>query len=135
MSQAAQVKVALITGASSGFKLPSASDFEKLTCRHQGVGKATAIALSAAGWSLTILARRKDALEETAEQCKGPKPHIEVGDICSEDFVKKAFAATVETFGKSSQLLDSQYACSANSGRLDLLFNVGQVYSSRGNSD
>ncbi|KAH7885142.1 hypothetical protein F5I97DRAFT_1937423 [Phlebopus sp. FC_14] len=83
------LKVAVITGASSG------------------IGRHTAIALSAAGWSLALTARRTAQLEETKAACADPDKCLLVeGDITDEGFVKHLFEQTV-----------AQY------GRLDLLFN------------
>jgi len=80
-------KVALVTGAGSG------------------VGRAVARALSAAGYSLVLTGRRRDALEQTVAQLKGPSVAVpaDVGDPAA---VKALFAATKEKFG-----------------RLDVLFN------------
>ncbi|KIJ14097.1 hypothetical protein PAXINDRAFT_135411 [Paxillus involutus ATCC 200175] len=83
------LKVAVVTGASSG------------------IGRQTAIALSGAGWSLTLTARRLTQLEETKAACANPVSCLLVdGDITSEAFVKTLFDQTIERFG-----------------RLDLLFN------------
>ncbi|KAF9220496.1 NAD(P)-binding protein [Gyrodon lividus] len=82
-------KVAIITGASSG------------------IGRHTAIALSVAGWSLTLTARRLAQLEETKVACANPESCLLVdGDITDEGFVKSLFEQTLKKFG-----------------RLDLLFN------------
>src|SRR5207237_939463 len=80
-------KIAIVTGAGSG------------------IGRASAAALSREGWSVVLAGRRKDALEETASQCKGRTLVMptDVGDPAS---VRALFAKTKETFG-----------------RLDLLFN------------
>ncbi|EGN98130.1 hypothetical protein SERLA73DRAFT_55382 [Serpula lacrymans var. lacrymans S7.3] len=82
-------KVAIITGASSG------------------IGRESAIALSSAGWSLTLTARRLEQLEETKSLCSDPSSCLVLaGEVTDEPFVKKLFEETV-----------------ANFGRLDLLFN------------
>src|SRR5262244_317104 len=80
-------KIAIVTGAGSG------------------IGRASAVALSREGWSVVLAGRRKDALEETASQCKARTLVVptDVGDPAS---VRALFAKTKETFG-----------------RLDLLFN------------
>jgi NAD(P)-dependent dehydrogenase (short-subunit alcohol dehydrogenase family) len=87
MLMASLDKIAIVTGAGSG------------------IGRASAVALSREGWSVTLAGRRKDALEETASQCKGRTLVVptDVGDPAS---VRALFAKTKETFG-----------------RLDLLFN------------
>jgi len=84
-------KVAIITGASSG------------------IGRATALALHAAGWSVTLTARRREALEETANLCDGGSNDrclVVPGNITDEQFVETLFESTITHFG-----------------RLDLLFN------------
>jgi NAD(P)-dependent dehydrogenase (short-subunit alcohol dehydrogenase family) len=84
---ASSERIAIVTGAGSG------------------IGRASAAALSREGWSVVLAGRRKDALEETAAQCKGRTLVVptDVGDPAS---VKALFAKTREAFG-----------------RLDLLFN------------
>ncbi|RDB17839.1 putative oxidoreductase YohF [Hypsizygus marmoreus] len=82
-------KTAIVTGASSG------------------IGRKTAIALSAAGWNVVLTGRRLSALSETLDLIPGPASCLVVsGDITSELLVAELFAKTVERFG-----------------RLDLLFN------------
>src|SRR5213596_3952511 len=80
-------RIAIVTGAGSG------------------IGRASSVALSREGWSVVLAGRRKDALQETASQCKSRTLVVptDVGDPAS---VKALFAKTKETFG-----------------RLDLLFN------------
>ncbi|KAH8114549.1 hypothetical protein DFH11DRAFT_1509105 [Phellopilus nigrolimitatus] len=84
----AEQKVALITGASSG------------------IGRETAIALSAYGWRLVLTARRYSSLEKTAKLCTGSVPYIVAGDVTDEQCVQVIFEAVRREFG-----------------RLDLLFN------------
>ncbi|GJE91931.1 SDR family oxidoreductase [Phanerochaete sordida] len=84
-----ELKVAVITGASSG------------------IGKATAVALAKAGWSLVLFARRADALRETQAQCPHPDKVLLVpGDVTNEQQVIDLFQTAVQHFG-----------------RVDLLFN------------
>ncbi|OSD02488.1 short-chain dehydrogenase/reductase SDR [Trametes coccinea BRFM310] len=88
-------KVAIVTGASSG------------------VGRATAIALAGAGWTLALFARRADLLEETRLLCADPTRVLVVeGDVSNEDDVKRLFQSTISSFG-----------------RLDLLFNNAGITS------
>ncbi|EKM79350.1 hypothetical protein AGABI1DRAFT_120758 [Agaricus bisporus var. burnettii JB137-S8] len=84
------VKTAIITGASSG------------------IGRASAIALSEAGWNVVLIARRVNELRETQQLCKRPDrdPLVLPGDVTDEEFVVKSFQLAFSTFG-----------------RIDLLFN------------
>ncbi|MEM7544096.1 MAG: SDR family oxidoreductase [Pseudomonadota bacterium] len=81
------MKTALITGAGSG------------------IGRASAIALAARGWQLTLVGRRPDPLAETAMLCAG-EPLMASGDISDPDDVERIFAESA-----------------AKWERLDLLFN------------
>lgn len=93
-------KIAIVTGASSG------------------IGKATAVALFADGWSVVFAGRRLDRLEQAIaeateasrdqarEAARIPRAIAVQTDVTSQDSVRNLFARTHETFG-----------------RLDLLFN------------
>lgn len=83
-------KVALITGAGTG------------------VGKAAALALAGAGYAIVLTGRRKEPLEEVANEIEklGAKALVVPGDIGDPASVESLFAKTKETFG-----------------RLDVLFN------------
>lgn len=65
-----------------------------------GIGRASAIALSAAGWNVVLTARRTDALIETSKQCASPTLVV-AGNITEEDFVAELFAKTIQEFGES----------------------------------
>ena len=89
MSSKVAPKVAIVTGGGSG------------------IGRASALALAAAGWSVVVTGRRLDALEETVALAKpGETVAAVAADITKPDEVARLFAAVVEQFG-----------------RLDLLFN------------
>lgn len=71
-----------------------------------GIGKATALALSKAGYAVGIVGRRKEPLEEVAKEAKGPKMLVLDADVGKPDQVKALFAKAKQEFG-----------------RLDVLFN------------
>jgi NAD(P)-dependent dehydrogenase (short-subunit alcohol dehydrogenase family) len=82
-------RIALVTGAGSG------------------IGRAVALALHGAGFSLALAGRRPELLEETAKSGNGPGRMLAVPtDISRPEAVRDLFARIRETFG-----------------RLDLLFN------------
>lgn len=83
-------KVAVITGAGSG------------------IGKRTALALLAEGYSVVLAGRRADALEQTIADAgaDGSRALAVPTDVASQESVRALFAQTAERFG-----------------RVDLLFN------------
>jgi len=86
----ADAKVALVTGAGSG------------------IGRATAMALLAEGYSVVLAGRRRDALEETIARAgpRAPRALAVAADVTDPAAVDALFEATRSAFG-----------------RLDLLFN------------
>jgi short-subunit dehydrogenase len=74
-------KVVVITGASGG------------------IGAATAKQLAGEGASLVLVARRKEALEETARSCGGRACTI-VADVTNRDDVKRVVAESLAKFGR-----------------------------------
>ena len=84
-----QTKIAVVTGAGSG------------------IGRAVALALVGAGYSVVLAGRRRDALEATAAAAQGPGATLVVPtDVADPVSVEALFAETKAVFG-----------------RLDLLFN------------
>ena len=82
-------KVALVTGASAG------------------IGKASALALIAAGWNVVLTARRGEQLEAAVKASAAPERGLAVAsDVGNPESVKALFAQAKQRFG-----------------RLDLLFN------------
>ena len=66
-----------------------------------GIGRATAVALSKAGWSLVLFARRFDQLRETKELCEEPSKCLCIaGDVSDEKSVEDLFKNAVQTFGR-----------------------------------
>jgi NAD(P)-dependent dehydrogenase (short-subunit alcohol dehydrogenase family) len=86
----AAAKVAVVTGAGTG------------------VGKAVSLALMREGYAVVLAGRRKDKLEETANEAKaiGADTVVVPTDVSDQASVKALFAQTKESFG-----------------RLDVLFN------------
>jgi len=75
-------KVAVVTGASSG------------------IGRATAVELSHAGWSVILVARNQRALTDTVLLCSTSiDVAVEPGDVSNEDFVVGVFKRATERFG------------------------------------
>src|SRR5258708_4363478 len=74
-------RVAVITGAGSG------------------IGRATALNLMAAGWSVALAGRRKEALEETAGMAKAGKALVQPTDVTDPAQVDALFAKVKSTFG------------------------------------
>lgn len=85
-------KIALVTGASSG------------------VGRATAIALAAAGWEVTLIARRSDALRKTVELAPPdarPRMHLAPGDIVDQSAVQAIASAVLAKHGRIDALVNA----------------------------
>jgi NAD(P)-dependent dehydrogenase (short-subunit alcohol dehydrogenase family) len=81
-------KIAMITGAGSG------------------VGRATAKALAAQGWSCALVGRKQDALEETAHALKGDTL-VAPGDVGDPAQVKAIFAKIKDKFGRLDMLFNN----------------------------
>ncbi len=83
----------------------SADKIAIVTGGGRGIGRASAEALSATGWSVVIAGRTQSSLEESRAALHGPALAV-VTDVSDPASVDALFAATVERFG-----------------RVDLLFN------------
>ncbi len=81
-------RIAIVTGAGSG------------------IGKASALALGKAGWTVVLAGRRADALAATAKEAGGARTLAVPTDVTDPASIKALFARTKQEFG-----------------RLDLLFN------------
>ena len=75
-----------------------------ITGAGSGIGRATAVAFAAAGWSLALVGRRREALEETARIAGNG--HVIPGDLTLASEVERIFTQA-----------------HAAMGRLDVLFN------------
>ena len=82
-------RVAVITGAGSG------------------IGRASALALCKDGWSVALLGRRRDALEETASLAAGGSTFPVPTDVSDPDQVVAAFAAIKEKYGRVDMLFNN----------------------------
>ena len=82
--------------------------FAAITGAGSGIGRACALGLLAEGWSVALIGRRLDALQETAQRAgdAGTRCLPIVCDVGQEDQVTAAFGQIERSFG-----------------RLDLLFN------------
>lgn len=80
-----------------------------VTGSSSGVGAATALALSARGASVALLARREDRLEELASRIRGTGGvALEVpADVRDEVAVSAAFRDSVAAFGRLDALVNS----------------------------
>ncbi len=83
-----------------------ADRFALVTGAGSGVGRAAAVALAEAGWTVALLGRRKEMLAETAGLCGGARTLQLPADVADPDSVEAAFTVLKGEFG-----------------RLDLLFN------------
>jgi len=81
-------KIAMITGAGSG------------------VGRAVAQALAQAGWSLALVGRKRETLEETAQSLAGS--HLVIpADVGDPTAVKAIFAQIKDRFGRLDMLFNN----------------------------
>ena len=84
--------VAVVTGASSG------------------VGRATAIALASAGWEVTLIARRAEALKKTVEMAPAAargRMHVTPADIVDRVAVERIAADVLGRFGRIDALVNA----------------------------
>jgi NADP-dependent 3-hydroxy acid dehydrogenase YdfG len=83
--------VALVTGASSG------------------IGEATALALARAGASVTLVARRRDRLDDLAARVRGlgAKALAIEGDVTDQAAARDAVARTIAEFGRLDTLVNN----------------------------
>jgi NAD(P)-dependent dehydrogenase (short-subunit alcohol dehydrogenase family) len=82
-------RIAVITGAGSG------------------IGRASVLALCADGWSVAMLGRRADALDETASLAVGGSTYAIPTDVADPNAVVAAFAAIKTKFGRVDMLFNN----------------------------
>jgi NADP-dependent 3-hydroxy acid dehydrogenase YdfG len=72
-----------------------------VTGAGSGIGKASALALNAAGWNVALAGRRADALEQTKTEAADPARALPVPtDVTDPNAVKALFEKTVDAFGR-----------------------------------
>jgi NAD(P)-dependent dehydrogenase (short-subunit alcohol dehydrogenase family) len=86
---AAQNKVAIVTGASTG------------------IGQAAGMALVKAGWKVTFAARRAELLDKIVAGCGADKALAVVADVSKPESVKNLFAKTTAKFGRLDLLFNN----------------------------
>ncbi len=86
--------------------MPETSKIALVTGAGSGVGRAAALALAEAGWSVALVGRRQEALEETAKLGSADRFLVVPADVSNSDAVEAAFGQV-----------------KARWGRIDLLFN------------
>jgi len=86
---AAQNKVAIVTGASTG------------------IGESTGRALVKAGWKVAFAARRAELLEKIVAECGADKALAVAADVSKPDSVKNLFARTLQKFGRLDLLFNN----------------------------
>lgn len=82
-------KIAIVTGAGTG------------------VGRAAALSLLGAGWSVALIGRREEPLTETAEMATGGTPVVVPCDVANANDVEAAFERVVEHFGRLDCLFNN----------------------------
>ena len=82
-------RVAVITGAGSG------------------IGRASALNLLKGGWSVVLVGRRKDALEETAGMANGGKTLVVPTDVTDPAQVAALFAKVKDNYGRLDTLFNN----------------------------
>ncbi len=80
-----------------------------VTGAGSGIGRAVALALAAAGTGLTLVGRRKEPLETTAERCveRGAQALILAEDIGDLAAAERIVAATTERYGRIDAVVNN----------------------------
>ena len=82
--------------------MPEVSKIALVTGAGSGVGRASALALAAAGWNVALVGRRKDALEETASLGQGDRFLPLPADVSKPEAVEAAFGQVKSRWGGST---------------------------------
>ncbi|MFD8966723.1 SDR family oxidoreductase [Streptomyces sp. NPDC059568] len=95
-----------------------------VTGAGSGIGRAVAVALNAAGWSVALAGRRVETLEETAAAMSAARDGAGPGDAPAGDAPRDGHVLTVRTDVSQPADVDALFAAvHERYGRLDLLFN------------
>lgn len=80
-----------------------------VTGASSGIGRAVALDLARRGAAVTVMARRAEALEETAAACgrHGPAAITVVGDVTDPDDCERVVAATVARHGRADIVVNN----------------------------
>jgi 3-oxoacyl-[acyl-carrier protein] reductase len=80
-----------------------------ITGASRGIGRACAIALSAAGAKVVLAARQRDKLEEVAAEIRaaGAEAFVVQIDLASQDSIKEAFSKASKEFGRIDILVNN----------------------------
>jgi 3-oxoacyl-[acyl-carrier protein] reductase len=80
-----------------------------VTGASRGIGRACALALSAAGAKVVLAARQLDKLEAVAAEIRtaGGEPHVVSIDLASPDAIKEAFSKASKDFGRIDILVNN----------------------------
>lgn len=99
-------QVAIVTGAGSG------------------IGRAASLNLLAAGWSVVLVGRRPDALEETAGMASGGKSLVVPADVTDPAQVDALFAKVKATYGRLDTLFNNAGGNVASTNFGDFTFEM-----------
>ena len=78
-----------------------------ITGAGSGIGRASALALMAGGWSVALAGRRKDALDETTGLATGGRSLVVPTDVTQPEQVAALFAAVKSNYGRVDMLFNN----------------------------
>ncbi|HKR39277.1 MAG TPA: SDR family oxidoreductase [Paraburkholderia sp.] len=99
--------------------MSASKKFAAVTGAGSGIGRATAIALAAAGFTVALIGRREEPLLETRETISvaGGDAHVFAADVTNENSIESAFSRIAEQFGRLDVLFNN---AGRNAGALPL---------------